>query len=338
MSSKLSQLKYWLTLEDSAKYLSRALDEEVSVADLLHLALERKLTLSIVLVTGHFGAIGKLVSLENAELCRFSIKHERREKLIETITGAEKQAHLDQLSKAPLSKNAFGVVVRLEEGANVQFKGNLLPDSSGVLEFDEDNIQYIDGLWDLTMMGAEALDIEDRFHDSTGGPDVNSTTDSGVILSHPKAERWLKLYHLKPDASNDLSRKDFVPADRIPQAEPIVIRRQELQRFAEALKELEATPPADELEALPANFSALYDSMGAGDLPHLEILIAAWVKFWRDRSQDDGKGRYPDNGEVAEWARKLMDKPEKGKNKAKAIASIIRPTWAPIGRQPNHNE
>jgi len=330
MSSKLSQLKYWLTLEDSAKYLSRALDEEVSVADLLHLALERKLTLSIVLVTGHFGAIGKLVSLENAELCRFSIKHERREKLIETITGAEKQAHLDQLSKAPLSKNAFGVVVRLEEGATVQFKGNLLPDSNGVLEFDEDNIQYIDGLWDLTMIGAEALDIEDRFHDSTGGPDVNLTTDSGVILSHPKAERWLKLYHLKPDASTDLSPKDFLPADRIPQAEPIVIRRQELQRFAEALKELEASPPADELETLPEDFRSFYDSLG--ELPHGDLLIVTWRHFWKDRAPNDGK-RYPTNGEVSQWA-KNHPQFSPSQNIADAIASIIRPEWAPSGRQP----
>lgn len=141
----------------------------------------------------------------------------------------------------------------------------------------------------------------------------------------------------------------YRPAGRHPQicAADLVLWTEDLEKLADKgrIKRRTGDPstansgqPSNELEALPANFSALYDSMGAGDLPHLEILIAAWVKFWRDRSPEDGKGRYPDNGEVAEWARKLMDKPEKGKNKAKAIASIIRPTWAPIGRQPNHNE
>ena len=339
MSSKLSLLKNWLTLKDSAKYLSRALGEDVSVADLLQLALQQKLILSISLVTGHFGAKGKQVSLEDAELCRFSIKSERRDKVIETIAGAEKQAHLDRLSRAPLTNNAFGVVDRPKEDVSVQFKGNVLHDYSGVLEFDEDNIHSIYGLWDLTMMGAEALDIEDEFYKNIGGPDVNLSTNSGVILSHPEIDSWLKLYHLKPDANDDLSPDDFVPADRIPKGEPIIIRRDELQRFANSLNESEpeANTSANQLKILPDDFRALYETMGAGELPHLDVLIAAWRNFWKDHHPNDGKD-YPPNSEVVEWVKSRLDNPSQGNSKAKAIASIIRPTWAPAGRRRNRTQ
>ncbi len=48
MSLKLSQLKKWLTLEDAAKYLSLTFNEAVETKDLLQLALEGELTLSVL--------------------------------------------------------------------------------------------------------------------------------------------------------------------------------------------------------------------------------------------------------------------------------------------------
>ena len=93
----------------------------------------------------------------------------------------------------------------------------------------------------------------------------------------------------------------------------------------------------DHMEALPADFRALYNAMGAGELPHLDLLIVAWRHFWKDRRPNDGKD-YPINPDVAEWVKIRMDNPEQGNSKAKAIASIIRPIWAPTGRQPNRNQ
>ena len=49
MSLKLSSLKKWLTLEDSAKYLSLALGEPVETRDLIQLSLENSLALSVLL-------------------------------------------------------------------------------------------------------------------------------------------------------------------------------------------------------------------------------------------------------------------------------------------------
>ncbi len=307
MPSKLSLLKNWLTLTDSAKYLTRALGEDVSVADLLHLALQQKLTLSISLVTGHFGATGKQISMEDAELCRFSIKNERPDRVIETITGAKKQAYLKYLSGERLTNNAYGVINRPKEDAAVQFKGNVLHDYSGVLEFDEDDIQYVYGLWDLTMMGAEALDIEDDFYRHIGGPDVILSTNSGVILSHPEIDSWLKLYHSEPYASNDLNAEDFIPADRLPEQEPIVIRRDELQRFADSLNKLATRNTDSDRQEYP---------------PDLDILVTAWKKWWKNVDRRD-RSSYPAKVTVKNW---LMEQGLSDKT-ADAGATIITPEW-----------
>ena len=44
---KLTELKRWLTVNDAASHLADVLDEDVTVADVLQLALEGRLTLSV---------------------------------------------------------------------------------------------------------------------------------------------------------------------------------------------------------------------------------------------------------------------------------------------------
>lgn len=50
--SKLFKLKDWLTVEDAARHLSGVFSEPVSEADILRLALDRRLTLSVNFVNG----------------------------------------------------------------------------------------------------------------------------------------------------------------------------------------------------------------------------------------------------------------------------------------------
>ena len=91
-----------------------------------------------------------------------------------------------------------------------------------------------------------------------------------------------------------------------------------------------------ELKALPGDFKALYEAMGSGELPHMDLLITAWRKFWRGRRPSDDKGRYPSNREVADWVVGKMEK--ESRTVAEHIAKIIRPVWAPVGRQPSDNK
>jgi hypothetical protein len=57
----------WLTVSDAAKNLSKILREEVTEADILRLALDDELTLSVYFVNHAKALIGKVVPLEDAE-------------------------------------------------------------------------------------------------------------------------------------------------------------------------------------------------------------------------------------------------------------------------------
>ena len=124
-----------------------------------------------------------------------------------------------------------------------------------------------------------------------------------------------------------------------------VIRTEDLRVTAEELARFEREHnikaastsnhhDADQLDDLPADFRALYESMGAGELPDIDLLIAAWRKFWKDRTPTDGKqdAIKPD---VAAWIMNRMEGDDPSKSKAMAMASIIRPRWASNGGRPS---
>ena len=66
---KLFQLKEWLTVADAARHLSTVFMEEVSEADVLRLALDGNLTLSVNLVNHAEALGGRIVPIADAELC-----------------------------------------------------------------------------------------------------------------------------------------------------------------------------------------------------------------------------------------------------------------------------
>lgn len=65
---RLFDLKKWLTLEDAAHHLSVLFGEEVAVADVLRLALDGHLVLSINLVNKTLARAGRLVALEDCPM------------------------------------------------------------------------------------------------------------------------------------------------------------------------------------------------------------------------------------------------------------------------------
>ena len=65
---KLAALKQWLSIEESARYLSTIFEEEVSEADVLQLALDGQLVLSVNFVNGAQACKGTVVPLDRAEM------------------------------------------------------------------------------------------------------------------------------------------------------------------------------------------------------------------------------------------------------------------------------
>lgn len=345
MSLNLSRLKKWLTLEDAAKHLSLLLSEEVTTSDLLQLAIHGELILSVTM-PGSYWAYPYTASAPK------KVSH----------TGKQLQKRDSPMYTAALL-------------AQVEYAGLRVPakdETSGKLGPDFLDGRTISGTWDLTMLGAE----RELVTELAGSSQNSSAAFAGekglennrpIILNPPNdADLLVGLFDNgdenrledmleqidKPD-DTELAEGLFLigfdarKAQQFPTGSFFVIRTENLQKLTTQLNERPTTHHAGtttasgmlagELEALPDDIRALYEALQAEELPHLDLLITAWRKFWKGRRLNDGKD-YPINAEVADWVKNQMEKPEQGNSKAKAIASIIRPTWAPTGRQPNRNQ
>jgi hypothetical protein len=140
---KLLNLKRWLTIPDAARHLSMFFGEDVSEADVLHLALDGHLTLSVNFVNHTMGRCGPVVPSGDANWI-----------MIPSLSG-------DRQLRLPVS-------------------GMRIADDK-VIQLDKEVIA-IDGVWDLTMLGAEHTDVEHLYQFLTGGPPVEVQTFEGPIV------------------------------------------------------------------------------------------------------------------------------------------------------------
>ncbi len=151
-------LKEWVTIPEAADHLSKIFDEEVTDADILRLGLDGHLTLSVYFVNYSYARYGKVVSWEEA----FCIDDKRR--------GGE-------------LKKAFGKFTNDLRTALPQKTYELWKDR-GAFVF-EDDVKIIKGVWDLPMQGEEVLDIEHRWQQLTGGPEVTLSGLDGAFVKRP---------------------------------------------------------------------------------------------------------------------------------------------------------
>jgi hypothetical protein len=128
---KLLNLKEWLTVPDAARHLGILFGEDVSEADVLRLALDGHLTLSVDFVNHTAGRCG---------------------------------------SRVPISQAARRAI-RTLDGKEFEIFAGLAIDDEWIIEWRPE-IVSIDGVWDLTMLGPERLDVEHKYQRLTGGPAV----------------------------------------------------------------------------------------------------------------------------------------------------------------------
>lgn len=129
--SKLLKLKVWLTLDDAARHLSLMFGEAVSKSDVLRLALDGRLTLSVNFVNGAKARCGPMI--------------ERDEVQWRELPGLN------------------GGTISLPDGV-------MLNDGSAITL--EDEVVSLRGIYDLTMLGNERLDVEHLYQQLTDGPSV----------------------------------------------------------------------------------------------------------------------------------------------------------------------
>ena len=283
--SKLLRLREWLTISEAAKHMSISFGEEVTEADVLRVALDGHLRLSVNFVNHARARCGKPVAIEDAEWGEYPAE------LVSTLPG--------------MPEEAKGKPLRYMKGLNI--------DGERCLTLSDD-VATIHGTWDLPMIGAEALDIEHEFQMLTGGPAVTLSSLEGAFVEgldgslcqlqedfdsneHQRGSlaalealrRRIKEERLKPDEAKSLldshaeqrkdflerrkgrpARENFYPAGGLPDDAVLVVRTESLRNFEESIDESAQAPdrksaPRD--SSLIATIAALLAAWPGGAVP-----------------------------------------------------------------------
>lgn len=211
--SKLFKLKEWVTVKDAARHLSKVLDEPVCEADVLQLALDGHIKLTVDFPNRAKAKIGHVVPYKDVPL---------RE--LPSLTG---EGTINFVSGYPLHE--------------IEGEGQL-HDESPFLVFS-DEVVSIDGLWDLAMLGSERLDIEHALQSFVGGPAITMTNLEGTFLNRPDGT-WAALQEqfedrivTDTDGRTKKIRGNYYPAGGLGTDCTRVVRTSEILAFQSKLRE-----------------------------------------------------------------------------------------------------
>ncbi|HDY7733560.1 TPA: hypothetical protein RQK28_001701 [Vibrio vulnificus] len=149
--SKLSKLKKFHTLKESAEYLSSELKEPVSLATIYQLIADKQLMLSVRLVNQAYVMKGQFVECEDGDLVEF---------------------RTELTSGKVLEKSYFDYVT----------DDNSLPIRTDMYFVYDNKVHIVDGIWDLAMVGEESLRVEDLYQNEVNGPVPVLTDTWGFYL------------------------------------------------------------------------------------------------------------------------------------------------------------
>ena len=147
--SKLFKLKAWLTLDEAVNHISTVLGESATEADLFRFALDGHLTLSVNFVNRAKARKGKWVNTSDVQF--YLIEND-------ILTGEK----LENPISMPLNHELF------------------VSDDNWIAL--EKPVVSISGVWDLAMVGAETLDIEHLYQQSTSGLEVTLVAIDGAFV------------------------------------------------------------------------------------------------------------------------------------------------------------
>ncbi len=162
--SKIFKLKEWLTLPDAAKHLTGVCNEEITEADVLRLALDGHLKLSVNFINHTKAKCGNVVGYEDVEWIGFP--------------------------KESDDKTPFFLVEEKEKPS--YYINSTQIDDTRFLNLS-DKVITIQGVWDLSMIGCEELDIEHKYQELTGGPAVTLQNLGGAVVEERGGEVMCQL-------------------------------------------------------------------------------------------------------------------------------------------------
>jgi hypothetical protein len=172
VSTKLFQLKEWLTIEDAAKQLTILLNEEVSEIDLYQLSLDGRLTISVYFPIGATAKLGSLINQDEVKI----------------INGPH-----------PFFDDQ---TIPMPDSIELDVKGFA---NAGWLRLDE-NILKINGIWDLLICSSGATEIEQKIFKSLKKYLPSQSENYGIILKKEDLCAQLLV------EENDADEKYYIPA------------------------------------------------------------------------------------------------------------------------------
>lgn len=343
---KLFNLKDWVTIPEATRYLTTICDEDVTEADLLRLALDGKLSLSMNFVNHATARKGTVVRYTQQQIDSAIDSRIYPTDLRWSNIGAALTA---QKNGVPLEDDQELMVVSLLVARDHYWT-------------HDDAISTIHGVWDLPMIGGDRLDIEHKYQLLTGGPDVTLSNLDGTFVGNingvlcqlqesmddnpysggSKAQLEdiekriiddeipdeLAVYMRSAHADNrkkylahrkEKPQSDYYPAGRLPDDGVLVVRTSALRAFEQSINSI--------IDAERAGLSAVYQ--GARHTTKLiETLDAARIKFWANYDESDPTTA-PTNEQVEGW---LTAQNVSGRI-ASAMATILRADGLPTGRR-----
>jgi len=195
IKSKLFKLKEWLTVPETAQHLSNIFGEDVKRSDVLRLALDGHLKLSVNFVNHAKAKSGKVVPYEDVEWDEFPPD------LVDTMPNIPDEA----------------------KGKQVLVMKSLQFNKDRYLNIDE-KVITINGVWDLPMIGNEQLDIEHKYQQLTGGPEITLITLNGAFVEGKDGQFCQLQEYLKEGEKEE----DYYPAGGLPHDSVLVVRTKAL--------------------------------------------------------------------------------------------------------------
>ncbi|MBW8186195.1 hypothetical protein [Shewanella nanhaiensis] len=160
-------------MEEAVDYLSSSLEEQVSLATLYRFVLDKHLTLSVRLLNQAYALGGQFITPPYSDINCYPVEY-------------------DLATNEPLDEP---YIIPLDSALQVE--------ENKWLAFDE-KVHVIDGIWDLTMIGMESLDVEHQYQKELGGSEPLVAPVKGVFLK--QEELVCKLQKSLPPEPTDENR------------------------------------------------------------------------------------------------------------------------------------
>ena len=217
--SKLFKLKKWVTIPDAARHLSQIVNEPVSEADVLQMALDGHIKLSVDFPNCAKARIGRVIPYKE-------VPHRQ----LPSLDGKSTLTYAD------------GYILHdLKDGEQIN-------DETPFIHFDKE-IVSIDGIWDLAMLGNERFDIANDLQNMIGGPEVTMINIDGTFLNRPDGS-WAALQNKFEDKTvTDLNgqmktvRGSYYPAGGLGTDCTRVIRTSEILELQSSLASFDFDKP-----------------------------------------------------------------------------------------------